>query len=57
MVPGEVGTIVTAPLFTGQLGVTGVTIVTAPLFTGQLGVTGVTIVPRPQVIRKLSDYD
>ena len=57
MVSGGVGTIVTAPMLTGHLGVTGVTIVIAPMLTGHLGVTGVTIVPCSQVICPLSDYD
>ena len=39
MVSGEVGTIVTAPMLTGHLGVTGVTIiVTAPVLTGHMPV-------------------
>ena len=38
MVSGEVGTIVTAPLLTDHLGVTGVTIVIAPVLTGHMPV-------------------
>ena len=44
MVSGEVGTIVTAPMLTGHLGVTGVTIVIAPVLTGHMPVVGLRLI-------------